>query len=135
MNKDFEKLRKKYDLNNMYSSISKFLEQFKEIDEISKSHVCSRQYKGIKNIIISGMGGSAIGGDIAKIIIDNCLKHPIIINRSYELPKWVDKNTLVIISSFSGNTEETISSFYRAYQQNAKIIVITGACFEFINSS
>ena len=71
------------------------------------------------------MGGSAIGGDVAKILTNNELKVPLIISRNYNLPNWVNKNTLVICSSYSGNTEETLASFQDAKDRGATIIGIS----------
>ena len=63
----------------------------------------------IKNIVITGMGGSALAGLIVKKWLENEITLPIEIIRNYNLPKSVSKNTLVIASSYSGNTEESIS--------------------------
>ena len=79
----------------------------------------------IHNVIILGMGGSAIGGDlVAGLIADEC-KTPIMVHRNYDLPAWVNENTLVIGSSYSGNTEETLSGWEQAGKRGAKRIAIT----------
>jgi glucose/mannose-6-phosphate isomerase len=85
---------------------------------------------GIKNekitkIIITGLGGSAISGDILKNFLRDELKIPVTINRSYSLPHYTDTNTLVIASSYSGNTEETISAFRSALELKCPVIAIT----------
>ena len=51
----------------------------------------------ISNILICGMGGSAIGGDVVKTILSDSLDYPIFINRDYGIPKWVNKSTLIIL--------------------------------------
>lgn len=84
-----------------------------------------KDYQDIKNIVICGMGGSAIGGDIVKAITSNQLSIPFIINRSWNLPHTVDKNSLVFLVSFSGNTQETLSCAKKAIQKKAHIFVIT----------
>ena len=76
----------------------------------------------IDEIIISGMGGSAIGGDIIGSYIKNI---PVIVNRGYEIPSFISQNTLFFAVSFSGNTEETISALNHAYDKKAQIIVIS----------
>ncbi len=76
------------------------------LDIASKSKLTPA--KGIRNIVVSGLGGSGIGATIvSNWIFDSC-KLPVTINKGYFLPNFVKKNTLVICSSYSGNTEETI---------------------------
>ncbi|MCU0344222.1 MAG: bifunctional phosphoglucose/phosphomannose isomerase [Ignavibacterium sp.] len=79
----------------------------------------------ISNIIISGLGGSAISADLIKNYLSNEIVIPIIVNRNYNLPKFASNNTLFIASSYSGNTEETISSLKQAIEIGCKIICIT----------
>ena len=71
------------------------------------------------------MGGSAIGGDLVKLLAKNELKIPFVISRNYKLPNWVNQNTLVICSSYSGNTEETLSCFDDSLNKSAKIVGIS----------
>jgi glucose/mannose-6-phosphate isomerase len=78
-----------------------------------------------RGVIILGMGGSAIGGDLARSYLSGKLSVPITINRSYEIPSFANENTLVIASSYSGNTEETLSSFEQAVQKKLPILCIT----------
>lgn len=81
--------------------------------------------KDIKNIVVSGMGGSAIGGDLLFDILSKELSVTIYVNRSYSLPAFVNEDTLIFISSYSGNTEETLSSFRKAQEKTKNIICIT----------
>lgn len=79
----------------------------------------------IQNIVITGLGGSGIGGTIlSELIQDECVV-PILVNKDYFLPTFVNERTLVIISSYSGNTEETISAMKQAIDKNSQIICIT----------
>lgn len=78
-----------------------------------------------KNIVIVGMGGSAIGGEILKDWLRDELPIPIEVNRDYTLPAYVDKDTLVFANSYSGNTEETLSSFLAALRRKCTTIAIT----------
>jgi len=64
--------------------------------------------------VVCGMGGSAIGAELARGILHHRLSHPLIVVRAYNLPKWVNENWAVLASSYSGNTEETLSSFREA---------------------
>ena len=69
-------------------------------------------------MVIAGMGGSAIGGDVVRLLLSSYNNIPITVSRNYNLPSWVDENSLVICSSYSGNTEETLSSFDDAKNKN-----------------
>jgi glucose/mannose-6-phosphate isomerase len=78
-----------------------------------------------KNIVIIGMGGSAIGGEILKDWLHQKIQIPIEVCRDYILPAYVDKDTLIFANSYSGNTEETIKSFLEAKKRQCRIIAIT----------
>jgi glucose/mannose-6-phosphate isomerase len=77
------------------------------------------------NIVIAGLGGSAIGGDLLKDWAKNQLSIPIEVSREYHLPAYVSKKTLVIITSYSGDTEETLSSFLDALKCKCMIFCIS----------
>lgn len=79
----------------------------------------------VKNIIVTGLGGSAIGGDLMSNFSRNDLKLPYAVNRNYELPAYANETTLVIASSYSGNTEETISALNDAIEKKCQIICVT----------
>jgi len=85
------------------------------------------------NIVVAGMGGSAIGGELAKDWAQNVLKVPIDVCRDYHLPAYANKNTLVFCTSYSGETEETLSVFLEALRRKCMIISISsgGALREF----
>ncbi len=76
------------------------------------------------SIVVTGMGGSGIPGDLLKSILHDC-RVPIIVNKDYSLPCFVNKNTLVFAVSHSGNTEETISALKDAQKKRATIVVLT----------
>ena len=75
---------------------------------------------GIQNIILSGMGGSAISGDILLGYAADELKVPAIVNRDYSTPGFVNENTLFIAISYSGNTEETLRRHAGCYGKIGK---------------
>lgn len=77
-------------------------------------------FSKIDNIVICGMGGSAIGGDLLRSYLQCEAKVPVEVSRNYQLPGYVGRNTLVIASSYSGNTEETLSAFEEAKSRRAK---------------
>lgn len=82
-------------------------------------------YSKPEKIIIAGMGGSAIGGDLVKDWVRNQLKVPIEVNREYYLPQYADQKTLVLIISYSGDTEESLSSFLDALNKKCMIYCIS----------
>ncbi len=82
-------------------------------------------YSSVDKVVILGMGGSAIGGDLLGSLAAADSKVPISVHRDYDLPPCVDANTLVIASSYSGMTEETLSSFTQALATPARKLVLT----------
>lgn len=79
----------------------------------------------MQNIIYLGMGGSAIAGDIIKEVLYDNLNVPLQINRGYEIPGYCSESSLIIASSYSGNTEETINAVKKAEKTGAQIVAIT----------
>jgi glucose/mannose-6-phosphate isomerase len=79
----------------------------------------------ITKVVVTGMGGSALAALIAKAWLKTVLKIPIEIVRTYDLPSYVDTSTLVIASSYSGNTEETVSGLAQAIERNTDVAIIT----------
>jgi glucose/mannose-6-phosphate isomerase len=77
------------------------------------------------NVVVSGLGGSGIGGTIVAEIVSDEATAPILVNKDYFLPAFVNENTLVIISSYSGNTEETVNAMQQALEKNATIACIS----------
>src|SRR5437867_9240452 len=82
-------------------------------------------YSDVRNITVAGMGGSAIGGDFAAALLADELKVPMTVHRDYGLPAYIGRDSLVIASSYSGNTEETLASFEQARKRGAKVLVLT----------
>ncbi|HPQ07778.1 MAG TPA: bifunctional phosphoglucose/phosphomannose isomerase [Bacteroidia bacterium] len=103
--------------------ISNFPEQLSDALKITQNLLLN--YNNIQNIIITGMGGSGIGGTFAYEYTYNNIQIPVLINKSYHLPAFVNENTLVIVSSYSGNTEETLQCLNDAIQKKSKVVAIT----------
>lgn len=78
----------------------------------------------IQNIVVTGMGGSALAALLAKVLFQSELTIPIEVSREYVLPSYVSEHTLVIASSYSGNTEETVASLTQAQEKGAQIGVV-----------
>ncbi len=121
---DNSKTYKKLDRHQVADSINLFAEQLREAYLESQKINLPMSYKKIKNILINGMGGSAYCGYVLKALYDHELKVPVETTNSYNLPGWVNQDTLVVTSSYSGTTEETVNSFYQAQKRKAKIIAI-----------
>lgn len=81
--------------------------------------------KKVQNILIAGLGGSGIGGDFAVAICRNISTKPIAVSKRYTIPAWVNDKTLVICNSYSGNTEETLTSYELAMARGAQIICVS----------
>lgn len=81
--------------------------------------------KKITSVLVCGLGGSGIGGAIVSQLLKAELKVPFVCVNDYNVPAFVDENTLLIASSYSGNTEETIAAVEEGVKKNAEICVIT----------
>ena len=114
----------KIDSKNMLGSLEKLGEQVLEINKLTNKFRLPASYKKINRAVVFGMGGSALGAHIIRSIFSSTLKVPVGIVNGYEAPASVDRNTLVIFSSYSGNTEEVISAFKDAKKKNAKSVII-----------
>lgn len=84
----------------------------------------SHDGREVKQVVIAGMGGSALSALLAKNWLEGELDIPVEVVRSYDLPSYVGFNTLVIASSYSGNTEETVSCYDQAMARGAQVSVI-----------
>lgn len=116
---------KLYDNFNLFSVNRAFGEQIEEALIIGSNLEPDEALKDINNIIISGLGGSAIGGDLLRSYLHYECKIPIYVNRNYLLPEYADENTLVIICSYSGDTEESLSAYEDAVRRGCKIVCST----------
>lgn len=79
----------------------------------------------VDGIVVCGMGGSAIGGDLVRTLVEPTSPVPFVVNRGYALPGWVGADTLVVASSYSGGTEETLSAFEEARERGARLLIVT----------
>ena len=109
----------------MRELIADFPTQLEEALIIGKNHKFVAAKKDFKNIVLTGLGGSGIGGSIVQNYVFDKLKIPFIVNKDYFLPSFVGKDSLVIVSSYSGNTEETLAAMQQAIKYKATIVCIT----------
>ncbi len=115
---------KQLDSKNMLGSIELLGEQIEEISKLIKNIKVSKNYKKIANVVVCGMGGSTLGSHLIKSLYKNDLKFSLNIVNGYKLPGFAGKNTLVILSSYSGNTEEVLSCASEAKKKKCKISII-----------
>jgi glucose/mannose-6-phosphate isomerase len=113
------------DTAGMLSHLHDFPEQCKRAWEKVLRFPLPQEYSTIDKVIILGMGGSAIGGEVVRRLARGESKAPVWVHRDYGLPPSIDNSTLVIASSYSGNTEETISAFTQSLKTPAKKLVLT----------
>lgn len=113
------------DPSGMYTWLSEFPDQVRDAVTIGEKSKIRMNTRGVEQILLTGLGGSAIGGDLLRSYLSNELKVPFIVNRHYFLPAFVSKKTLVIVSSYSGNTEETISAHADAIRRKARVLCIS----------
>ncbi len=122
---DDQEAIRKIDTSNMINHLIGFTQQCRDAVDLGKGFEDPWGDKGLQKIVIAGMGGSAIGGDILRSYLGNRIDLPIYVNRDYTLPGFVDKYTLLFVVSYSGNTEETLSSFEQGRKMGARIVTIT----------
>jgi glucose/mannose-6-phosphate isomerase len=108
----------KIDSQGMYKIYDKWPEIAREIYESNLEQV---DFKNINHIIFAGMGGSGAIGDLFASILSRTNIHTTVV-KGYVLPKTIDQNTLVVSSSVSGNTVETVSALKSASKMNCKIV-------------
>ena len=116
---------KRLDPGGMYRWIKDFPGQIEDAVKIGRSASLKLKVTGVRNIVVTGLGGSAIGGDLLRSYASGELRVPMLVNRHYFLPEFVDKNTLVVVSSYSGNTEETTAAHRDAAKRKARVLCIT----------
>lgn len=113
------------DTSNMYGLLRKFPAQAREAVSIGTSTALRLNTRGVREIVLCGLGGSAIGGDLIRSYLAGELTVPFLVNRTYTLPRFVGPQTLVIVSSYSGNTEETRAAHREALKRKARILCIS----------
>src|ERR1044072_4037262 len=117
----------------MKTLVEQFPSQIEKAVEIGKNAKLSAKKNAVSNILITGLGGSGIGGTIlSELAFPEC-PVPVTVSKGYFIPAFVDAHTLVIVSSYSGNTEETLACLKQSHEKGAMICCITsgGAVEEF----
>jgi glucose/mannose-6-phosphate isomerase len=111
---------KKFDSKNVLGSVELFAKQCRMAWEAGSENKNNGE---VKNILVCGMGGSALGAYILQSL--NIFSVPISMSHDYTIPEWVSGGTLVLAMSYSGGTEETLSATQKAIEAGAEVVVIT----------
>ena len=122
---DFSQAIEELDKSNTIGSIEQLGDQVQHVWEIAQQVSFDESYQEIDQVIVTGMGGSALGTHVIQTIYKDELKVPVIICSDYKLPSYANEKTLIIASSYSGNTEETLSALEDGIKKGAKITGIT----------
>jgi glucose/mannose-6-phosphate isomerase len=125
INLDDPEVYNQCDPEGMLARIKELPWQCQQAWQAAMSFNLPADYADIERVIILGMGGSAIGGDLVRSLVEAEAEIPILIHRDYGLPAFVNDRTLVIASSYSGNTEEILSAFEAALKTGAKKLAMT----------
>lgn len=124
MNLDYTTLRKTLDPQGMWDAILSFSDHFREGWINAADLVPRHRAQDLDHVIIAGMGGSAISGDLLRNYARPESRIPITVLRDYSLPRWVTPRTLVIACSYSGSTAETLSTVRDAIVNDLPIYVV-----------
>ncbi len=128
---------KEIDKGNILGSIIAFPDQMLQVWEDLKERGVPESCRTAKNVVVSGMGGSALGGRIVDSLMAERSRTPIEVFTEFRLPNYVNKDTFVILSSYSGNTEETLTAAHEALNRGASLFCITtgGKLAEFMKEN
>jgi len=116
---------KQTDKSDMLNLLLDFPLQCQAAADIAQHAKILTQRKDFTGIVFAGLGGSAIGADLIRSYLYSEINIPIIVCREYELPAYVDNQALVFITSYSGNTEETLSAYRMAKERGAVLIAVS----------
>ena len=125
LNKIEPEFLKTADPSGMYGVINSMPRQAREVLEIIDRTEMSLADNSCRSLIICGMGGSAIAGDIILAYGQDKMSMPVWVQRNYGLPGWAGPNDLAVISSYSGDTEESLSAYHQAQKKGLRILGIT----------
>ncbi len=122
---DDRKAMSALDPQDMMGLTTGFPAQCRKAAEIAAAFEPPLTQRTVRNVVVTGLGGSAIGGDLLRCIAEETSVAPLVVNRDYHLPGFVGQETLVICASYSGGTEETLSAYRQARARCAQIVCIT----------
>lgn len=113
------------DPKGMYRLTTAFPDQIREAVRIGQDAGIVPLSQVPRLAMLTGLGGSAAGGDFVRAMFEETGTIPFLVNRDYHLPAYVDANTLIFAVSYSGNTEETLSAYEDARRAGARMVIVT----------
>ncbi len=111
----------------MKSYVEAFPNHVRDAIEIAKSYAWADKNAAFKNVVVSGLGGSGIGGTIVSQTIASHCNIPVVVNKDYSVPNFINSDTLFVASSYSGNTEETLEALEKAEEKGATVAALTSS--------
>ncbi len=120
------KIAKNHEANRrMETWLRSLPNQITEALSAGRQFVSRHRFKSVRKVLFYGMGGSAIGGDVLRVVMGDRSKILFSVYRQGRWSQWVDSETLVVFSSYSGNTWEILDVFAKAVKSKAKLLVVT----------
>lgn len=114
------------DSEEVLAAVERFSEQVREGWSIGRAATGLPDGAGVDSLVVLGMGGSGISGDVMQAVVEERLPVPIRVIKSYgPLPEWVGRNTLVFAVSYSGSTEETVAALDEVIARGSRIVAIS----------
>lgn len=113
------------DPGGMLPAVEAFPRQCAEALRLGRELEALPSADGLARVAFLGMGGSAIGGDVLRILLEEAAGLPMSVHRSYRLPVTLGADTLAVVASYSGNTEETVSAFEDALYLGCRVLAVT----------
>ncbi len=115
----------RFDRSDMRGQVAAIPTQIRDAWSRTRRLTLPSSHRTARAVALLGMGGSAIGGDLVAGIFEDRLTVPLVTVRDYDLPAWVGPETLVVASSYSGATEETLSALETALRRRCPVVVLT----------
>jgi len=122
---DLKKLRERVDPSDMLGLVTSFPSQMKDAWNTGRSFSEGIEPGDYQQVVVLGMGGSAIGGDMLRSFFGDRVDAPLTSCRGYRAPAWVGEGTLVVVSSYSGNTGETLSAYESVRESGASVVAVS----------
>ena len=114
------------DSEDVLGAVERFADQCKEAWDIGRAAKGLPNANGVDSIVVLGMGGSGVSGDVVQSVVEPRLPVPFRVIKSYgPLPEWIGRNTLVFAVSYSGSTEETVAALEEAHQRGSRAVTIS----------
>jgi glucose/mannose-6-phosphate isomerase len=122
---DDERTLRGADPAGMLEAVGSLPRQCREGYELGRSAPDLPSAEGVANVAFCGMGGSAVAGDVLRVLAASRLGAPVQVIRSPELPEWCQPHTLLVVSSYSGDTSEAVSCLDEAIRRGCRVVAVT----------